>query len=53
MRPKRWRDLRLGDLFESRQERGAEGLPVLSVTMNDGLVDREVLDRSIESKTRR
>jgi len=49
MRPKRWRDLRLGDLFESRQERGAEGLPVLSVTMNDGLVDREVLDRKQDS----
>lgn len=36
---------RLGDLFESRRERGRPGLPLLSVTMNDGLVDREDLDR--------
>jgi type I restriction enzyme, S subunit len=36
---------RLGDLFESRRERGRTGLPLLSVTMNEGLVDREDLDR--------
>lgn len=36
---------RLGDLFESRRERGRTGLPLLSVTMNDGLVDREDLER--------
>jgi len=36
---------RLGDLFESRRERGRPGLPLLSVTMNDGLVDREDLER--------
>jgi type I restriction enzyme S subunit len=36
---------RLGDLFESRREKGRPGLPLLSVTMNDGLVDRENLER--------
>ncbi|HET9033877.1 MAG TPA: restriction endonuclease subunit S [Dokdonella sp.] len=36
---------RLGDLFKSRREKGSPGLPVLSVTMNDGLVDREDLER--------
>lgn len=36
---------RLGDLFENRREKGRPGLPLLSVTMNDGLVDREDLDR--------
>lgn len=36
---------RLGDLFESRRERGRPGLPLLSVTMNDGLVDRDDLER--------
>lgn len=36
---------RLGDLFKSRRERGRAGLPLFSVTLNDGLVDRESLDR--------
>lgn len=40
---------RLGDLFESRRERGRPGLPLLSVTMNDGLVDRDDLDRKQDS----
>jgi type I restriction enzyme S subunit len=44
-----WRHCRLGDLFESRRERGRPGLPLLSVTMNDGLVDREDLDRKQDS----
>jgi len=37
--------LHLGDLFRSRRERGRAGLPVVSVTMDDGLVDRDSLDR--------
>lgn len=36
---------RLGDLFSSRRERGREGLPTLSVTLNSGLVDRDALGR--------
>ena len=36
---------RLGDLFTSRREKGRAGLPTLSVTLNDGLVNREDLDR--------
>lgn len=40
---------RLGDLFASRREKGREGLPTLSVTLNDGLVDREDLDRKMET----
>lgn len=36
---------RLGDFFESRREKGRAGLPLLSVTMNEGLVDREDLER--------
>jgi type I restriction enzyme, S subunit len=40
---------RLGDLFESRRERGRPGLPLLSVTMNDGLVGRDDLDRKQDS----
>ncbi|MGQ0509970.1 MAG: restriction endonuclease subunit S [Betaproteobacteria bacterium] len=40
---------RLGDLFENRREKGRPGLPLLSVTMNDGLVDRDELERKQES----
>lgn len=36
---------RLGDLFANRRERGREGLPLLSVTQSDGLVDRDDLER--------
>ena len=36
---------RLGDLFSRRTEKGRPGLPILSVTLNNGLVDREDLDR--------
>jgi len=36
---------RLGDLFSSRREKGRAGLPTLSVTLNDGLVTRDDLDR--------
>lgn len=42
-------NVRLGDLFESRREKGRPGLPLLSVTMNDGLVDRDDLDRKQET----
>lgn len=36
---------RLGDLFTSLREKGREGLPTLSVTLNDGLVDRDDMNR--------
>ena len=41
---------RLGELFRSRKEAGLAGLPVLSVTMNDGLVHRDTLDRKTDGK---
>ena len=44
-----WKTYRLGDLFESRKERGRAGLPLLSVTMSDGLVDRDDVDRKQDS----
>ncbi|MDP1899457.1 MAG: restriction endonuclease subunit S [Rubrivivax sp.] len=40
---------RLGDLFENRREKGRAELPVLSVTMDQGLVDRADLDRKQET----
>lgn len=39
----------LGDLFKNRRERGRPDLPVLSVTMNNGLVRRQSLERKTES----
>jgi len=37
--------IHLGELFRSRRQRGRAGLPVVSVTMNDGLVHRDTLER--------
>lgn len=40
----------LGELFKNRREPGQANLPLMSVTMNDGLVDRESLDRKTDSE---
>ncbi|MCP4116197.1 MAG: restriction endonuclease subunit S [Desulfobacteraceae bacterium] len=40
---------RLGDFFYSRRERGFSGLPILSVTLNNGLIYRDELDRKTET----
>ncbi|WP_177421023.1 restriction endonuclease subunit S [endosymbiont of Lamellibrachia barhami] len=40
---------KLGDLFVSRREKGKAGLPTLSVTLNDGLVNREILERKTDT----
>jgi type I restriction enzyme S subunit len=37
--------LHLGDLFRSRRQRGRTGLPVFAVTMGNGLVHRDTLER--------
>ncbi len=39
----------LGNYFRVCKEKGKPGLPTLSVTMNDGLVDRSDLDRKMET----
>ena len=39
----------LGNYFRVRKEKGKPGLPTLSVTMSDGLVDRSELDRKMET----
>lgn len=39
--------LKLGSaLFENRKERGEEGLPIYSVTINDGMIPRASFDRN-------
>ena len=42
--------IRLEKLFCSRKEPGVAGVPVFSVTMNDGLVHRDTLNRKSEGK---
>jgi type I restriction enzyme S subunit len=41
---------KLGDYFSIRKERGEAGLPTLSVTMNDGLINRDDLDRKTDTR---
>ena len=40
----------LGELFQLRKEPGVARLPVLSVTMNDGIVHRDTLGRKTDGK---
>lgn len=47
--PKDWWVATIGELFEKRTEHGKEGLPVMSVVMRDGLVERSSVDRRVES----
>jgi len=42
-------DAKLGELFTSRREKGAAGLPTLSVMIDGGLQDRDSLDRKMET----
>jgi type I restriction enzyme S subunit len=43
-----WPKVPAGELFSNRIKRGRSGLPIYSVTMNDGLVPRASLDRKID-----
>jgi type I restriction enzyme S subunit len=43
-----WEEKLAGDLFSNRAERGEDGLPIYSVTMEHGMVKRSSLDRKID-----
>jgi type I restriction enzyme S subunit len=43
---------KLGELFKHRKEKGTDGLPTYSVTMDDGLVLRDSLDRKNDTTLR-
>lgn len=47
--PKEWECFAIGELFTRRTERGRAGLPVMSVTMSGGLIERDSVDRRVES----
>jgi len=48
--PNEWMRGKLGDFFVISREKGAEDLPTLSVTMHDGLVRRDSIDRKMDSE---
>lgn len=43
-----WQEKPAGELFSNRVERGEDGLPIYSVTMEDGMVKRSSLDRKVD-----
>jgi len=47
--PEGWDVLRIGEMFSRRTERGREGLPVMSITMSEGLVERDPVERRVDS----
>ena len=47
--PKEWAVYEVGDRYTKRSERGVSGLPVMSIAMRIGLVERDTLDRRVES----
>ncbi|WP_036187383.1 restriction endonuclease subunit S [Marinimicrobium agarilyticum] len=44
-----WQYRKAGLLFSNRTEQGQDGLPIYSVTMNDGVARRDSLDRKIDN----
>ncbi|MDE0282895.1 MAG: restriction endonuclease subunit S [Gammaproteobacteria bacterium] len=47
--PVEWDVTKIGDQFVERKERGLTGLPVMSIVMNVGLVERSLVDRRVET----
>jgi Restriction endonuclease S subunits len=47
--PVEWEVTTVGGQFTLRRERGRPGLPVMSIMMNHGLVERSKVDRRVES----
>jgi type I restriction enzyme S subunit len=47
--PVEWYVTTIGEQFERRVERGRPGLPIMSIVMKDGLVERSSVDRRVES----
>ena len=41
-----WKESKAGSLFANRVSKGEDGLPIYSVTMHDGMVRRDSLDRN-------
>ena len=53
--PSTWEEVKLGDVFHERAEYGQSGDKLLSITMSEGVIDRNEIDRkdtSTEDKSR-
>ena len=51
--PAHWTTVRLGALFREAVEEGCEGLPILSVSIHDGVSDRELAEEEMDRKVSR
>lgn len=51
--PAHWTTVRLGALFREAVDEGCEGLPILSVSIHDGVSDRELGDEEMDRKVTR
>jgi type I restriction enzyme S subunit len=51
--PSHWAVVRLGSVFEQVDERGDDSLPVLSVSIHDGVSDSELDDTELDRKVTR
>ena len=49
MLPEGWNHTKFGEVFNSSRTKGSSGLPTLSVTMTDGLVARDSIDRKMDT----
>lgn len=54
-RPDTWKEVKLGDVFQERTQSGRDGDKLLSITMSEGVIDRDEVERkdtSTEDKSR-
>ncbi len=54
-RPDTWKEVKLGDVFHERTQSGRDGDKLLSITMTEGVIDRDEVERkdtSTEDKSR-
>jgi type I restriction enzyme S subunit len=51
--PKHWQVRRLGVLFRQVNEQGKDDLPILSVSIHDGVSDKEIAEEELDRKVNR
>jgi len=44
-----WKPIKLGDIFHTQKNKGFKGIPVFSVTLYDGIVERSEIDRKMKT----
>lgn len=48
-KPDGWKPVKLGDIFQVQKNKGRKGIPVFSVTLYDGIVERSEIERKMET----